>query len=1252
MAQAAPPTHPTRIDPKQRAKYVAELRAFRDRLLNLDTRNPSLFLRRIAKRRNLDLAALPKAVATEVLTRAARGPGDVLLVADKDDSEAAVALREHLTQLHRAAVAREEETGLREMHLGLVWAEGHLDAETFVRGPLFLFPVSLVVKREGKRQGWYLRFEEAPPQVNKALLAAVRKLRGFRPPETLEETLEARLEALRELEPPPGAEDLHTQLTRLLGEVDFPGRPAPERWDAALPMVPLTKELLEGMPRTPVALLPRAVAGLFPQASSALYQDMEEMMQRAEAGETNQGIVDNLLDAPADPHAENPANVRVVDLDQVPDRELNTVLLADPTQESVVVKAQRADCVVVRGPPGTGKSQVIVNLVADALARNERVLVVCQKRAALDVVYDRLQAAGLGDAAFLIHDVEADRAALYAKIARRLGEQVPPESETGLPEAVSAEVDDLIRQMKRVADPLGAPVHGIPLHALYARAETGFKPRLGIPREVLAGTEADLQAFVTFQGRARSGVLRFDTPHHPLAKRESFAHLGHFDKPRLEEAFEALAREARTPGPRVLLDVPGLAAEVATYERLQGSPLRFLQPAWYRASVAVRAHAHHFGTLPTSEWAAALARGRALQAALDAVAPCMNEAWRREAAALAPEALAERALLCRDALARDFDALQAHDQLLASVPPGHVALLRECAARLDAALDWGEHAVQEVTLHWIEEAETRHPELRGAPFERYDVMRVRLRERLDTKRSLLARALAAKARRRALSPELPPGEHHASRKAATDWNKLQHEVTKKRHIQPLRALLRDHGWALSRVAPVWLASPEVVSEAFPLERGLFDVVIFDEASQLAVERALPVLYRGKRVVIAGDEQQMPPSRFFEASAEDEESLDDEEPAPEPLKVESLLLLAKRVYGFDYLGWHYRSRREELIEFSNHAYYEGRLHVAANLERGGSAPAIEWVPVKGRWEARQNRAEAEKVVDLLHEELRASRDVGFRTVGVITFNERQQQAVLDEIERRRGTDPAFAEVLALAENPKSGKVDDKPFVKNLENVQGDERDVILFSVGYAPDAEGRMRLQFGPLGVEGGENRLNVAITRARLAMRVVCSFDPAGLNVEATKNLGPKRFKQFLQYAKAVSEGNDLVRRKVLAEVNPQGVAAPAEARRKASPLVQRVERVLREAGYTVEARAGLADHGLDLAVADPLDPKRYCLGVELDGAAFGQGVSIREREVARDRFLESRGWKVVRVWGRNWWRDPGAEASRVLSRLPVPGRR
>jgi very-short-patch-repair endonuclease len=299
-----------------------------------------------------------------------------------------------------------------------------------------------------------------------------------------------------------------------------------------------------------------------------------------------------------------------------------------------------------------------------------------------------------------------------------------------------------------------------------------------------------------------------------------------------------------------------------------------------------------------------------------------------------------------------------------------------------------------------------------------------------------------------------------------------------------------------------------------------------------------------------------------------------------------------------------------------------------------------------WENRSNVAEAAKVVDTLYDILQDHKNGKVPTIGIITFNDQQRNIIMDEIENRQKKDPAFDELYKEIETPASGKKDDEIFVRNIENVQGDERDIIIFSVGYAKDPEGKFRLQFGTLNQDGGENRLNVAVTRASQKIVVVCSIDPRDMKVEGTKNPGPKRLKDFLVYAHAVSNGDTEKVIQILESLSSGMNKTQQQTKQFDSEFEELVHDRLENLGYTVETQVGQSGYRIDLAIVHPKDPSKYILGVECDGAMFHSGKSVRERDVMRQKFLERRGWTIDRIWSRNWWRNPDGEVQRIKEKI------
>jgi RecA/RadA recombinase len=516
----------------------------------------------------------------------------------------------------------------------------------------------------------------------------------------------------------------------------------------------------------------------------------------------------------------------------------------------------------------------------------------------------------------------------------------------------------------------------------------------------------------------------------------------------------------------------------------------------------------------------------------------------------------------------------------------------------------------------------------------------------EEQRFALARILARQSEAPLLrTPPAEKGAHHRTTEQIARAA-LLNEAKKLRHSLPLRGFARrfwDKG--LMDVLPAWLLAPEVVPLLFP-RAPIFDLIIVDEASQCAVESSLSALMRARRVVIVGDERQMPPNNaFFRATTDGGEAPnverkkgeDDLFAAREIFDAESLLTLARHRALRVELSWHYRCRREELIAFSNHVIYENGLKTIPAAPGRRAKSAIRWISVpNGRYEAGANIPEAYVVVNLLAQLLQAP---GKPSLGVVTFNPVQRRAILDEIDRRLEADPLFAEHWQQA--AALPRLDERPFVKNLETVQGDERDIILFSTGFAPverilrngQKQSRLPAYFGVLGQAGGERRLNVAITRAKKEMFVVASFDPRQLSVARSKHDGPRRFKEFLLFAQRISEGRRDQAAQILGVAGkaPLDRSLPKTAARPAAwlPLNVQLALALEDLGIQCEMDVGISGFRVPLAILDAEHPGRYLLGLLFDETLTDNDGF--ERHVQIPSALASRGWKFKRVSSREW---------------------
>lgn len=1419
------------------SNFSKRLQQLSERLVNITRRNKSIRLLRKTKRQCVDLVeidALSPGTAQEALRLVIAGrdstvlswkdspvdPRDEryeLLIDESDELEEVETpeyrrvrqfrkLDANLTQLSRNARQIEEETGAVDLYLGYPWIVGKCDDTegTFLQAPVILFPVRLAAQRAPRLEWILARRDDAEPLFNEALALALDQYHETKLSEDFLEAAEEAAESDEAGRDPAWLLDwLQERFTALGLRMSDPER--------SLHLLPEYKA--DQVPKASGAfkLQAHAVVGYFPQAGSALRADYEDLIAKSNNGGLP-GVLGRLLDSSADGPSSEPGTERI-SMDDVPEADTCWIVSSDASQEAAMLRSRSEDCLVVHGPPGTGKSQVICNLISDALSRGERVVVCCQKRAALDVVHQRLSSVGLGSHVALVHDHANDRAALYQRIASSLEE--PAEVYVRQLELEESQLTESIDRATTVLRDVARELHkerrcGHTARELYAQASAvSDKQDPDVMRAASQFDRASLNAFLERLALLQQHNQRLGKRAAAWSGRKSFAQLTFADRSRIEELIVRAMESAKTllkaqdslgserpeaskaakvlevlkevtaldtatpdatvremairlmnagesgrakaslealrrllpmmrdladrPGPEFEGATPGVAVALETWLQGRTRLFRFFsgrfrsakrqsldylarqglqldpavvaeqarlirsQQAWDRLFKAVS------GSILDSPVGSAVTTDQVeeaagqVQAALDAskrlseliqkaasVQPGLlahGESLQAVAArAAAVAALGEGFLLVKSATEElgeflreeaiskivahsdtdcgmtygllerlkegleDFDTLQSIDDILDELRPVEAAVYRHVRKTYPAG-DWRDVVGNAILLGWLAEVEKEAGSLRRVSSGEVSNLRLQFREQLDLRRELNRKRLAIQLRRRATEVRFEPGRDVDRRHSAEKpWRDLKHQVNKRRRLWPLRKLVHDLSWPLLEVMPCWLVSPETLSAAFPLEIGFFDLAIFDEASQLAVQYGLPAFYRAKRIVIAGDEQQLRPFDLFGALGvqSDVESEDPDEDTS-AVEAESMLTLAKSKFPETVLNCHYRSKYEELIEFSNQGFYQGRLMTVPPAD-GVDATPIEWRRVQGRWENRRNAPEAAAVLDLLYELMQQHGTE--KSFGIITFNNTQMEEIKDQIDRRKASDPEFAALIALEENPESGKLDDAIFVKNIENVQGDERDIIIFSIGYAPDASGRVYNRFGTLGQDGGDNRLNVAISRAKERIYVVASIEPEDLNVAASTHRGPQLLRKYLEYARAVSSKSFDTRDSVLRHVNPALDVRVEKTGHFDSPLEEQVYEELTRRNFVVKPQVGVSGYRIDLGVLDPANPARYLIGIECDGATYHSARSVRERDAYRQRFLESRGWIIHRIWSRNWWRNKQTEVDLLLDAI------
>lgn len=451
---------------------------------------------------------------------------------------------------------------------------------------------------------------------------------------------------------------------------------------------------------------------------------------------------------------------------------------------------------------------------------------------------------------------------------------------------------------------------------------------------------------------------------------------------------------------------------------------------------------------------------------------------------------------------------------------------------------------------------------------------------------------------------------------------LLREAGKKRKQKPIRVLLSEIGELAQVLKPCFMMSPLSVSTFLDSKELNFDTVVFDEASQIFPQDAVGAIYRGKQLIVVGDSKQMPPSNFFNSMTSSDDYDDEEEAEAEGVSdFESILDLCSTSMPQIWLKWHYRSRCEELIAFSNRNFYKGDLisFPSAHTKKEGYGVSFHYVNGIFDRKTKTNRAEADYIVDLIYDHFEKYPN---RSLGVVAFSASQQDLIESCLSKRRAADSSKEEFFR-------SDLPEPFFIKNLETVQGDERDTIIFSIAYARDSMGRFMANFGPVNREGGERRLNVAVTRAKYNVEVVCSVHAYDIDLKVSHSKGAQLLREYIDYAE-----NGMVALERAPEVR--------QFETFDSDFEMEVYDCLTEAGFSVDTQVGCSKFRIDLALKIP-QTSDYVLAIECDGATYHSAATVRDRDRLRQQILENMGWHFYRIWSTDWFRNNRIERERLV---------
>ncbi|WP_028979810.1 AAA domain-containing protein [Sporocytophaga myxococcoides] len=1313
------------------------LKSYLKKLTNLTGQNKSLLMLRLTAS-DLDLHDLDfvnQKPSFDILSQLIAGKTEINLceIADSRNEKINEA-SSRLKKIQRQDALVFEERGAKDLYIGYPFVKGKLQDGTLVRCPLLFFPVNIF--HNGFT--WKLEFrKDLNISFNKSLLLAYIHFNKIALSDELIE------EDFDDFSKDPLA--FRTALYELIKDspisLNFNQDLMADKLSAFKEYT--REDFEENHFNGELKLYPEAVLGMFPQAGSYLVPDYECIIERDEFKD-----VSTFFDTRSNASDETLISTST----KIKEEQTFTPFSLDGSQENAIKAVKSGKSVVVQGPPGTGKSQFICNLICDFVARRKRVLLVSQKRAALDVVYERIRQTGADAFLCLVQDFKNDRKEIYSKIESQIDRLDEYKTENSSLDAMSLErsflqisrrIDQLTEELENYKQGLfDEKEFGISAKQLYLTSNPE-KEIIDLKDEYKYFSQQSLAPFAT--------TLKFYYQYNPFRQNDyvwkdriSFANLTNADQREIKKLTDTipvyvtdLLKETLTlTGQSLTLsDVDAVSdkqkdiakllelledddifdsfiflqnkktdknwlrqkeqeienclsqAEIETSisdqrlhailpiidKAIKAQQNIFTKIIWSVFSkdktevvkiltsnrlkldsigleeLSKRIHNRILYNNITSElkecpWIANVPESinitsfrnwfsnhhQAIEAkdifnksglkkyiSVNSSHGDFINKWEK-LIALANAYQKERKLwlnyltlsqtekiiqdknfaeALQSGLKKDFDFLKEMDELentLASYERSTLQkLLLQEPENADKALELCKNSLY---LQWIDHIENKYPVLKTAGTFKLEQLEEELISSIEAKLKISKDILLLRAKERTYNAV----QYNRLSNRIT-YRELKHQVSKKKKIWPLRKLIQEFHEELFELIPCWMASPESVSSIFPLD-PLFDVVIFDEASQCFAERGIPAMYRGKQIVIAGDEKQLKPADLYQIRFDD-----DTEDHPD-IEAESLLHLGQNYLMQVYLQGHYRSKTNALIEFSNNHFYKGRLKMIPDKnDLNNNDTAIKFIKIDGMWEKRANHEEASYIVMLVQKLLKEN-----KSIGVVTFNYTQASLIQDLFD----------------EQTASGAITlpDDFFVKNIENVQGDERDIIIFSIGYAKDLKGRLAMQFGALNMDGGANRLNVAITRAKEKIYIISSILPSEMDVTSAKHEGPKLLKAYLQYAYAISEG------KAKQDITQVGKNSEAHL----STIVKNLaEEDLKGKTMTNEFTFS------DLSIAEN---NQYHSLVLTDDNLYFQSVSIKDFHAYLPMTLKKKNWNYLKLNSRQYWSDRNQFKDKIVT--------
>jgi GTPase SAR1 family protein len=1120
---------------------------YKDRLTNISKTNPNLYLGYIAKNKSYDLY---DETYIDLLSDFVSYKKDCLKLDSTDETFS------HLTDLYRQINKDYKDLGVYQVYLAYPFVEGVFVKEDFpIKAPLAYMPV--ILERNKKKFSLSID-QEKDIILNRDLILALSKMEKAKIDISMPEVNDLSKKTIKHIIIPfyqkHGLNASYNENTLF------------EAFESE------RKDIFIKKKKKAFTIRPFITFGRYHLYSSMIQRDMAEIIETNTYNDLLEGLIDeeNLYDK------EKQLNTDVSNEDV---NEYGLIYINDVNyaQEKVLEMVDHERKMVIWGPPGTGKSQTITSLIAHQVLNNQNMLVISEKKVALDVIIHRL-----GNAhpfVFFIDDA-SNKQAFYHQINQMLTAHKPTRLHNNDMYTLENEIKALDQSFHQAMVILyQTKVDQRPLSYFFKRY---IKDRQIIesltPKKVYASINKYLNnpSFDVIEGL--ENIFDKDQKLHDHLMYHTF----HYQYGWFIELNTIITRSSFIEFKTV---IDTIEANQATIEKHWFFKRRRLKKALFKR--------------------------------LSQAFPYLSKKKRTQAKLV--KALYED---------NDFrNYMVNHLRKLDKIKHNYLKLNDHAIQFLDMLTNeayykelnpiekYRTYLFDAYMTGFIEDFKTNHQKYLYI-FDDYQSKMQALNDLIEEKQAVAKESFEMKLFEHALD--------FSNTKRIMDIRRVL-ESPKKPSV---KAFIDMFGLELFSHVKVWLLTPEALSATIPLKFNMFDLVVFDEASQMYVEKGIPAIYRAKKVAIAGDPKQLRPSSLGMGRLDEDDPFEEDEILKHvTFDAKSLLDLARYKYKEALLNYHYRSRYQELIEFSNQAFYQGKLIISPNVKEPDNPP-IEYHYIKdGIFDNRVNQKEAQAVIKLLKKVLKDKRDD--MSIGIITFNSTQRDLILnmmDEVLFKRSVHQKRLEK-EMFRNEASG--DKSIFVKNIENVQGDERDIIIFSMAYGKDPSGIIKRRFGWLNHEGGQNRLNVAITRAKEKIYFVSSLMPEALKVDDLSGQGPKLLKDYMRYTYYVSQGNKGMAEEVLNNIHQQDHQTKSNL---VSQMANEIKEKLEKAGYQIETNIGIGQFKMDLAIYND-QTKTYDLGIICD-LTNQTDTNARKELYHQEKFLRARGWRVKRVLQMQWYED------------------